>query len=248
MSPEIVLHSNNLHVEFGGVKAANGVDLQLYRGQLASIIGPNGSGKTTFLNLCTGYVRPSQGSVMFGGKDLTKLTPRAITKLGIARTFQLPQVFAEHTVLENLLIAIAARDRLWTMANLHRDAPRKEAYELLDIFGMSKQANREIGRLPEGIRKQVDIAIGLALSPSLLLMDEPTSGVSSQEKFEIMDVLVPILKARGITALLVEHDMELVERYMDRVIVWNAGQVMADGPPLEVMRNEDVVRNVIGEA
>lgn len=247
MNEEIVLHSSGLHVEFGGVKAANGVDLKLRRGQLASIIGPNGSGKTTFLNLCTGYVRPTRGSVVFGNTDLTRLTPRAITRLGIARTFQLPQVFSQHTVLENLLIALAARDRFWTMARLHRDAPRREAAQLLQIFDLSDVAGREIGRLPEGIRKLIDIAIALALSPTLLLMDEPTSGVSSQEKFEIMDMLVPILKERGITALLVEHDMELVERYMDRVIVWTAGQVVADGRPSEIVRKEEVLRNVIGD-
>jgi branched-chain amino acid transport system ATP-binding protein len=248
MSSHILLSSDNLHVEFGGVKAADGVDLQLYRGQIASIIGPNGSGKTTFLNLCTGYVRPTQGRVIFGGKDLTKMAPRTITRLGVARTFQLPQLFSEQSILENLLLALAARDGFWTLATLHREKARHEAEELLNIFGLLDKADRLIGSLPEGVRKLVDIAVALALSPSLLLMDEPTSGVSSQEKFEIMDMLIPVLRNRGITALLVEHDMELVERYMDRVIVWNAGQVVADGPPAEILLDEEVLRNVIGGA
>lgn len=248
MTNNIVLSSSNLHLEFGGVKAANGVDLQLYQGQLASIIGPNGSGKTTFLNLCTGYVRPTRGQVMFGGQDLTRLAPRAITRLGIARTFQLPQLFSEHTVLENLLLALAARDGFWTLSPLYNRASQREAESLLEIFHLLPQAERTIGALPEGVRKLVDIAVALALSPTLLLMDEPTSGVSSIEKFGIMDILVPVLRERGITALLVEHDMELVERYMDRVIVWNAGQVAADGPPAEIMSNEDVLRNVVGLA
>lgn len=247
MTNDIVLSSIGLHVEFGGVKAADGAELELHRGQLASIIGPNGSGKTTFLNLCTGYVRPTKGSVMFGDKDLTQLTPRAITRLGIARTFQLPQVFSEHTVLENLLIALAARDRFWTYSPLYNKRARYEGEQILSVFGLTRQSGKTMGSLPEGVRKLVDIAVALALSPSLLLMDEPTSGVSSQEKFDIMDMLVPILKDRGISALLVEHDMELVERYMDRVIVWDAGRVMADGAPEEIMRNEDVLRNVIGD-
>ncbi len=246
MKGQAIIRSEDLHVEFGGVKAANGVNLQIYRGQIASIIGPNGSGKTTFLNLCTGYVRPTQGSVRFGDQDLTRLAPRAITRLGIARTFQLPQLFSEQSVLENLLLALAARDGFWTLSSLYRKSAREEAEELLAIFGLLPQAARQIGSLPEGVRKLVDIAVALALSPSLLLMDEPTSGVSSQEKFEIMDMLVPVLRQRDIAALLVEHDMELVERYMDRVIVWNAGQVAADGPPAEILQDEAVLRNVIG--
>ena len=246
MKGQIIISSKDLHVEFGGVKAANGVNLDIYRGQIASIIGPNGSGKTTFLNLCTGYVRPTEGSVRFGDKDLTRLKPRAITRLGIARTFQLPQLFSEQSVLENLLLALAARDGFWTLSSLSRRAARDEAEELLSIFGLLGQAGRQIGSLPEGVRKLVDIAVALALSPSLLLMDEPPSGVSSQEKFEIMDMLMPVLRQRNIAALLVEHDMELVERYMDRVIVWNAGQVAADGPPAEILQNEEVLRNVIG--
>lgn len=118
--------------------------------------------------------------------------------------------------------------------------------EILSIFGQKEEAERYVHSLPEGVRKLVDIAVSMALSPSLLLMDEPTSGVSSSEKFEIMDILIPILRERKITALLVEHDMDLVTRYMDRVIVWNAGQVMADGAPDVVMRDERVLRDVVG--
>lgn len=246
MSKQIVLHSRDLHVEFGGVKAADGVELALYQGELGSIIGPNGSGKTTFLNLCTGYVRPSAGSVLLGRHDLTRLAPRAISRLGIARTFQLPQLFSEQTVLENLLLALAARDGFWTLSGLRKGRHVEEAREILGLFGLQAEAGRTIGTLPEGVRKLIDIAVALALSPQVLLMDEPTSGVSSIEKFAIMDVLVPVLRARGITALLVEHDMELVERYMDRVIVWNAGRVAADGPPAEVLSSDEVLRNVVG--
>lgn len=248
MSRVTVLQSKGLHVEFGGVKAANGVDLDLYQGELASIIGPNGSGKTTFLNLCTGYVRPSKGEVIFAGKDLTRMPPRDITRLGAVRTFQLPQLFTEDTVIQNVLIALAARTGFWNMRALDRPGLRSEALEILSIFGLKAEAERYIHSLPEGVRKLVDIAVSIALSPTLLLMDEPTSGVSSSEKFEIMDILMPILRKRKITALLVEHDMELVTRYMDRVIVWNAGQVMADGAPDVVLRDERVLRNVVGVA
>lgn len=148
MKGQVIISSRDLHVEFGGVKAANGVNLDIHRGQIASIIGPNGSGKTTFLNLCTGYVRPTQGSVLFGAQDLTRLKPRAITRLGIARTFQLPQLFSEQSVLENLLLALAARDGFWTLSSLYRKAARDEAEELLAIFDLLGQAGRQIGSLP----------------------------------------------------------------------------------------------------
>lgn len=243
---KVVLQSNDLHIEFGGVKAANGVKLSLFDGELACIIGPNGSGKTTFLNLCTGYVKASAGSVRFGATEITGMQPRAITRLGIARTFQLPQLFTEQTVMENLLLSVAARERFWRFSPLASRQSMAEAGELLALFGLSNQANRLIGSLPEGVRKLVDIAVALALKPQLLLMDEPTSGVSTLEKFGIMDTLIPVLRERKITALLVEHDMELVERYMDRVLVWNGGQVSAEGPPAEILRRPDVLRDVIG--
>lgn len=246
MNADIIVESRDLHVQFGGVKAADGVNLALYRGQIAAIIGPNGSGKSTFLNLCTGYVRPTSGSVTYAGKDLTRLAPRRISRLGVARSFQLPQLFTEHTVEENILIALAARDRFWTLSGLHNARAIREADALLEMFQLRGQARRPMRTLPEGIRKLVDIAVALAQSPEVLLMDEPTSGVSSSEKFAIMDLLIPVLRERGITALLVEHDMELVERYMDRVIVWNAGRVAADGSPGEVMRSEEVMRDVVG--
>lgn len=242
----VMLSARDLRVEFGGVRAADGVNLDLYAGQLASIIGPNGSGKTTFLNLCTGYIRPTKGRVDCEGSDLTRLSPRKITRLGIARTFQLPQLFMEQTVIDNVLIALSSRDGFWTLSPMYRDAAYAEAHELLVTFGLEDHAHRDIISLPEGVRKLADIALALAISPKILLMDEPTSGVSSQEKFAIMDTLTPILRERNITALVVEHDMELVERYMDRVIVWNAGQVVADGPPATILNDADVINNVIG--
>ncbi len=122
----------------------------------------------------------------------------------------------------------------------------EEAHECLAMFGLSDQADRVIGAIPEGVRKLVDIAVAMALKPRLLLMDEPTSGVSTIEKFSIMDTLIPILRQQQVTALLVEHDMELVERYMDRVIVWNAGKVVAEGAPAEILNSEQVQRDVVG--
>lgn len=242
-----LIEARGLRIEFGGVKAADGIDLDVYEKERLAIIGPNGAGKTTFLNICTGYLRPNAGSVHFEGADITGHTPRSITRLGIARAFQIPQLFLEHTVIENMLIAVAARERAWSPWRAMRDLPmREEMMALLDLVGVAHTAEKVITALPEGQRKLIDIALALALKPQVLLMDEPTSGVSSEEKFELMDALVRALQAQHVTSVFVEHDMEMVERYADRVAVWASGQIRLHGKPSEVLANEDVKREVIG--
>ncbi len=244
---EILLSARDLYIGFGGVTAAEGVSLDMRAGENLAIIGPNGAGKTTFLNICTGYLRPWRGSVNFLGQDITNRPPRAITRLGIARAFQIPQLFTEQTVLENLLLAVAARERAWRpWQRLQNLDARDEMLALLELIGLDELAETVVGELPEGMRKLLDIAVALALRPKLLLMDEPTSGVSSSEKFAIMDVLVRALAERRVTAVFVEHDMEMVMRYADRVAVWNGGRITAEGPPANVLRDPDVLRDVVG--
>lgn len=244
---ETLLSARDIHIGFGGVKAADGVDLDILDGEHLVIIGPNGAGKTTFLNICTGYLKPQQGQVLFQGQTITAKTPRAITKLGIARAFQIPQLFSDHTVRENLLLAVAARSNIWRpwvrLQSLGNDA---ELAELIDLFGLAEVINQPIRALPEGTRKLIDIALALALRPRLLLMDEPTSGVASSEKFGVMDTLINALRSRDVTSVFVEHDMEVVERYADRVAVWNEGKIQALGPPREVLNDPQVLRDVIG--
>jgi branched-chain amino acid transport system ATP-binding protein len=243
----VLLRAEDLHIGFGGIKAADGVDLDVRAGENLAIIGPNGAGKTTFLNICTGYLRPSRGRVLFEDHEITNHMPRAITRLGIARAFQIPQLFGEQTALENLLLAAAARDGAWQpWLRLARLPERRAMLGLLDLVGIADVAGHAVRELPEGTRKLLDVAVALALRPRLLLMDEPTSGVSSDEKFAIMDVLVRALAERQVTAVFVEHDMEMVTRYADRVAVWNAGRIQADGPPAQVLADPDVLRDVIG--
>jgi branched-chain amino acid transport system ATP-binding protein len=243
----VLLSARNLHIGFGGIKAADGIDLDVRAGENLAIIGPNGAGKTTFLNICTGYLRPAQGSVQFEGHDITNRTPRAITRLGIARAFQIPQLFLEHTALENLLLAAAARTASWLpLLDLSGLPERADMRALLDLVGIGETADHPVRELPEGTRKLLDVALALALRPKLLLLDEPTSGVSSSEKFAIMDLLVRALAERRVTAVFVEHDMEMVTRYADRVAVWNTGRIQADGPPGQVLSDPDVLRDVIG--
>ena len=186
-----LLEVKDVSIRFGGVVAADGISLAVQQSEQLAIIGPNGAGKTTFLNICTGYLSPNGGMVYFQGRDITRMAPRKITKLGIARAFQIPQLFLEQTVIENLLLAVTARRNGWSsLRALGDSAGRDEAGNILTQLGVADHARRRVDELPEGTRKLVDIALALALNPRLLLMDEPTSGVASAEKFAVMDVLV----------------------------------------------------------
>lgn len=244
-----ILEAKDLRVAFNGVKAADGVSLAIDEGEFLAVIGPNGSGKTTLLNLCTGYVKPSSGNVLLDGQDITRLSPRAITQRGVARAFQIPQLFSDQRVIDNMMLALAANDGLWTMVRpLDRVDRRQEALALLALFGLGDDGNRISSTLPEGHRKLLDIAVALALKPRLLLLDEPTSGVSALERFPLMEALMGALRQRKMTALFVEHDMDVVARYAKRVLVWNSGTIMAEGPPDKVLEDPEVRRSVVGVA
>jgi branched-chain amino acid transport system ATP-binding protein len=242
-----LLSARGLAIAFGGVKAADGIDLDIAERELVAIIGPNGAGKTTFINMTTGYLRPQAGTITFEGTPITGLPPREIVRRGIARSFQIPQLFTEHTVIENVALKVAAHRGFWSGFRPLLDRPTTEAaMAILDRFGLRGVATARATELNEGTRKLTDIAMAMALEPRMLLMDEPTSGVASAEKFAIMDTLVGALRARGVTAVFVEHDMEVVERYADRVAVWSQGKILASGPPTQVLNDPAVLREVIG--
>lgn len=244
-----VLQAKDLHVSFNGVKAADGVNLTIDSGEFLAVIGPNGSGKTTLLNLCTGYIKPRIGNVYLEGHDITRLSPRAIARKGVARAFQIPQLFSDQRVIDSMMLALAAKDGLWSVASpLDQRERNAEAEALLGLFGLREDRNRISSTLPEGHRKLVDIAVALALKPSLLLLDEPTSGVSVLERFPLMEALMSALKQKNITALFVEHDMDVVARYARRVLVWNAGKIMAEGHPDQVLNDPEVRQSVVGVA
>jgi branched-chain amino acid transport system ATP-binding protein len=243
----VLISARGLKIRFGGVIAADGIDLDVLEGENLAIIGPNGAGKTTFLNMTTGYLRPQAGTVSFLGQDITALPPRTITKLGIARAFQIPQLFLDQTVLENMMIGAAARAGAMSAFRHLLDLPeRKEVEDLLDLVGVRSFANRKALELPEGQRKLVDIALALALKPTVLLMDEPTSGVASAEKLGLMDILTSALARQKVSSVFVEHDMDMVERYAHRVAVWSAGKIQVVGPPAEILKNTEVREHVIG--
>jgi len=242
-----LLEARGLRLAFGGVRAADGIDLEVLRGEFLAIIGPNGAGKTTFINMTTGYLRPHSGSIAYEGRTITGLSPRTIVRRGIARSFQLPQLFTEHTVMENAALAIAAREGMWSpLVPLLRPHWREEAMALLERFGLAALAEARADALNEGARKLADIAMAVALRPRLLLMDEPTSGVAASEKMGIVETLVRVLRDAQVTAVFVEHDMDVVERFADRVAVWSQGRIVALGPPAQVLVDPAVQREVIG--
>lgn len=244
---EPILKVENLEVNFGGIKAADNVNVEVSPGEMLAIIGPNGSGKTTFLNLCTGYVRPTSGQVYLEGRSITRMKPRAIARQGIARTFQIPQLFTDKTLIENIMLGIAARQGIWDIFKpLDRAAYRAEAEQFIAQFGLEDSTDKLAEELPEGTRKLADIAVALTLRPRLLLLDEPTSGVSASERFALMETLIPALREQDVTALFVEHDMELVRRYAQRVLVWDSGRVIAQGDPASVLEDPQVLQNVVG--
>jgi branched-chain amino acid transport system ATP-binding protein len=234
---EPLLQAENLHIRFGGVTAADGLTIDVIADEVLAIVGPNGAGKTTFINICTGYVRPSRGRVSFRGRDLTRLPPRHSVSAGIGRTFQMPQLFWQHTVLDNLLLAAAVSARVFWRPWRPLRAPGLEerARAVLAQLRIDGVADRLVLHLPEGMRKLVDVGIALVQEPQLLLMDEPTTSVSSQEKFAIMETLMLALKERRVTAVFVEHDMDVVRAFAARVAVANNGRFDAIGPPDAVL-------------
>jgi branched-chain amino acid transport system ATP-binding protein len=230
------------------VTAADAINLEIGAGELVGIVGANGSGKTTFLNMVTGYLKPDRGRILFMGADRTGLPPRAITKLGIARSFQIPQLYTNLTVLESLLLSLAAEAgrgaAFWRP--LYRNQWIHPSLEILERFGLRAYAHRPVSELPEGGRKLLDIALSFALRPKLLLMDEPTSGVSIEDKFQVMDTLMRIVAETRLTTIFVEHDMDVVQRYSRRVVAFDNGRVIADGDPTRVLADPDVRKAVLG--
>ena len=243
-----ILRAENINMSFGMVVAADDVNVVVEPGEFVGIVGANGSGKTTFLNIITGYLTPDSGRILVMNEDATGLAPRLVTKLGVARSFQVPQLYTSMTVLEGMLLSLSAAanqsSNFWKP--IYRDNWKSEALETLERFGLDDYANRAVSELPQGGRKLLDIALSFALNPKLLLMDEPTSGVSIEDKFQVMDTLVRVLKEGDITTIFVEHDMEVIQRYGERMLVFDTGRVMADGEPEQVLSDPEIKKILLG--
>jgi branched-chain amino acid transport system ATP-binding protein len=242
-----LLETKGLQLSFGGVVAADNIDFALQRGERLAVIGQNGAGKTTFINICTGFLKPTAGRVFFDGHDVTDKLPRQIVRLGLGRSFQLPQLFLDHSVRQCLEIAAVGRSgQLPFFKSLSDAVDQHEINDTLHLVGLSARADEPTLALPEGQRKLLDIAMALMLRPKLLIMDEPTSGVASEDKMALMDTVMQALKEREVTSWFVEHDIDIVNRYATRVAAWIAGKVAADGSPAEVLALPQIQREILG--
>jgi branched-chain amino acid transport system ATP-binding protein len=251
-----ILHAQGLHKSFGAVTAASDIDAAIERDSVVGLIGTNGAGKTTFINMITGYLKPERGRIHYEGRDITELAPRDITRLGICRSFQIPQLYASLTAFENMLIGIGVvLQNAGRGGFLARGAPLVPGYDqpaeevaarLLERFGLAEYRDKNAQVLPGGVRKLLDIALTMVAKPKILLLDEPTSGVSAEEKFAIMDMIMKAVRAEGTTVLFVEHDMEVVSRFAERVLAFYDGRIIADAPPQVALNDPEVKRFVVG--
>ena len=246
----MILRAVGLRKLYGEVCALDGVSLTIDAGEFVSIIGPNGAGKSTLINVLTGVLRPTAGAVTFKDRDVSGLGPARLARLGIARSFQLVQIFPDLTVLETLQAAVVSRLGRGTrlFASLAADREVQEgAIDVAELFGLGEKRHVPAKQLPQGDKKLLDVASAFALRPELILLDEPTSGVSTADKTTIMESLVSASKRIGVRAIIqVEHDMDIVFAYSDRIIALHEGRVLADGPPAAIEADRRVVDTVVG--
>jgi branched-chain amino acid transport system ATP-binding protein len=248
----VILEAREVRKFYGEFCALDGVSLAVGEGEFVSIIGPNGAGKSTLLNVLTGTTRPTAGTVRFKGREVAGIGPVALARLGMARSFQLIQIFPELTVLETLQAAVASRlghgTRLWR--SLAGDRPVQEgALEAAELFRLADKRHVLASTLPQGDKKLLDVASAFALRPEIILLDEPTSGVSTADKHEIMEILVAAARRIGCHAIIqVEHDMDIVFGYSHRIIALHQGRVLADATPAAIRENTLVVDTMIGRA
>src|SRR5688572_13562350 len=235
---------------YGSFVALDGVSLTVARGELLSIVGPNGAGKTTLVNVLTGLLKPTAGIVRFKGDDIAGIGPVMLAKRGMARAFQLVHIFPAMTVAETIAVAVVSQTgrSLRMFSSVKNDAALlRRVREVAAIFGLDGKLDNEARLLSQGEKKLLDIASAFALSPEVILLDEPTSGVSSGDKHAIMEVLVTAAKAAGVRAIVqVEHDMDLVERYSHRIVALQEGAVLADMPPDAFFKDPAMISAVVG--
>ncbi len=246
-----LLRVENVSKLFGNLIAVNGVSLTVEPGELRAIIGPNGAGKTTFFNLISGFLTQSSGKIIFDNEDISGLLPARRVWRGIARTFQITEVFPELSVRENLRIAVeaAAGERLSPWLSRHADKMiRARVDELMDMGGLAAKANRLVSELAHGDQRATEIMMALALKPRLLLLDEPTAGMGDQETYEITRLIRKLHRDQKLSIVLIEHDMRVVFHLADRIMVLAEGKTLAEGTPQEIAANEAVQAAYLGKA
>ena len=248
MSSNTVLKASDLNKSFSGIVAAKDINVTINQGEIVGIIGANGAGKTVFVNMITGYLKPTSGKIEFLGEDITGIEPRNATHIGLCRSFQISQVFMTMTVKQNLMIAmsLSKKSGKTLLDPIDDEEISKECDKILELYKIKDQSDNIVSTLSQGIRKLLDIAMAVVGNPKVILLDEPTSGVSVEEKFGIMDIVIAALKQTETSVLFVEHDMEIVERYVDRVIAFYQGEIICDAPPKEALSDKKVIEYVLG--
>lgn len=250
-----LLEVKNLGISFGGLKAVNGVDITIEKGELYGLIGPNGAGKTTFFNLITGVYKPSEGIVLLDGQDITGKKTIDINRAGIARTFQNIRLFKELSVIDNVKVGLHNNHPYSTIEGIFR-LPRfhkvekeitEKAYELLEVFDLQNEADVLAANLPYGKQRKLEIARALATDPKLILLDEPAAGMNPNETIELMETIHFVRDKFDMTILLIEHDMKLVSGICEKLTVLNFGEVLAQGETTEVLNNPQVITAYLGE-
>jgi branched-chain amino acid transport system ATP-binding protein len=245
----ILLETVDLTKQFGDLRACDDVNFVVNKGEFLSLVGSNGAGKTSLVNLISGHLTPDSGKIIFEDNDITSATVQERIKAGIARSFQIVNLFDGLSVFDNVALAIFSREgkaaRIAALAD-HDGDVRREAFEVLEQFGLEGMSGTPAGGLAQGERKLLDVAVAYALRPKLLFLDEPTSGVSTRDKTQIMDTVSSVVRAGAVTAVIIEHDMDVVFRYSDRIVMMHEGRFLADGTPEEIKANSDVANILLG--
>jgi branched-chain amino acid transport system ATP-binding protein len=244
-----LLETINLKKYFGDTRAVDNVSLSISEREFVSLVGPNGAGKTSLVNVISALIPSDSGKILFKGDDITQATVTDRVKAGIARSFQIVNLFDDLTAFDNVTLAIFSREGKTTnlAALAHLDhAVSAEADTVLRNFNLSDKRNERARDLSQGERKLLDVALAYALRPKLLFLDEPTSGVSTRDKGQIMDTIASVVRGEGITAVIVEHDMDVVFKYSDRIVVMQQGAILAQGTPDEIRKNDQVAMVLLG--
>lgn len=250
-----LLKTENLSIDFGGLRAVNNLNMEINEGELVGLIGPNGAGKTSVFNLLTGVYKPTEGSIKISGVNTFNLKTNKIVELGISRTFQNIRIYKQLSVLDNVRISLDQKENYSTLAAIFRTKKfrnmeselTKKALEYLRIFDLESMANNRADSLSYGNQRKLEIARALACNPKLLLLDEPAAGMNPNETQELMEIIRNIRDNMGISILLIEHDMDLVMGICERLYVLNFGEIIAKGNPLEIQNNPEVIKAYLGD-